>query len=226
VDPSPWQDVPRPRLGWLLGIPVAVALARALLSPARELSGFLLAHCAAAFAASVASGTVMQPNGFRFAYLTTVTGVAAAAGLMALVSAFPRSARRAASLAACGALLVSGALAARSVFSEWAPRLEVLDGFSGRDNLLARTALLWEPVGTVRVDPRLALSPVTVGLVRGVRRADLPPSRGSARDRRVRVFRIVPAGEGLRSGERVVERISDPWGKNWAVVLGEKRPDY
>jgi hypothetical protein len=220
ADPSPWQDVPRPRLGWLLGIPVAAAFARALLFPARELSGFLLAHSAAACAAAVASGTVMQPNGFRFAYLTTVTGVAVAAGLLAIVAAVPRSAVRPAALAACGALVVSGALAARSVFCEWAPRLEVLDGFSGRDNLLARTALIWEPVGTVRVDPRLPHSAVTLDLVSRVRRADLPPpptpSAASAR----RIFRIAPAGERPRPGERLVGRVFDERGTLWAVVLG------
>ena len=220
ADPSPWQDLPRPRLGWLLGLPVAVALVRALFSPRRELSALLLAHGAAAFAASVASGSVMQPNGFRFAYLTTVTGVAAAGGGLALIAAAPPKSRRAAALALVGALAVSGALAVRAVFLEWAPRLEVLDGFAGHDNLVARTALAWEGLGRVEIARSLMLSPAAVELVRSVRRADGPPPRaGASRSRR---FRVVPAGTAPEAGERPVERVSDERGSPWALVLGRR----
>ncbi|MEP6770057.1 MAG: hypothetical protein ABJC61_15390 [Acidobacteriota bacterium] len=218
-DPSPWQDVPRPRLGWLIGIPVAVALARALLFPAREISAFLLAHAAAACAAFVASGPVMQPNGFRFAYLTTVTAVAAAAGVLALVGAVPRRAARPVALGAVGVLLVAGALSVRALFLEWAPRLAVLDGFEGHDNLLARTALVWERVGRVEIDARLVHWTPAVEAVRRVRRADaaaapVPPGR--------RVFRVAPPKAPLETGERVVSRISDERGAPWAVVLGKR----
>jgi hypothetical protein len=89
-DPSPWNDLPgRTRLGWILGIPVAVALTRALLRRREEASGFLLAHAAAGFTATVVWGTEMQPNGYRVAYLTTVTGVSVAAGSLALLSLIP-----------------------------------------------------------------------------------------------------------------------------------------
>ncbi len=218
-DPSPWQDVPRPRLGWLIGVPVALALGRALLFPARELSAFLLAHAAAASAAFVASGPVMQPNGFRFAYLTTVTGVAAAAGVLALVGAVSLRAARPAALAAVGALLVAGALSVRALFLDWAPRLEVLDGFEGHDNLLARTALVWERFGRVEIDSRLVHWTPAVEAVRRVRRADapkapVPPGR--------RLFRVAPPETPLDFGERVVSRISDERGAPWAVVLGKR----
>ena len=53
------------------------SLAQSLLRPREELSAFLLAHGGAAFFAGVTWGTEMQPNGYRVAYLTTVTGVAA-----------------------------------------------------------------------------------------------------------------------------------------------------
>ncbi|MFN2634643.1 MAG: hypothetical protein ABR610_14610 [Thermoanaerobaculia bacterium] len=216
-DPSPWQDVPRPRLGWLIGIPVAVALGRALLFPARELSAFMLAHGAAACAAFVASGPVMQPNGFRFAYLTTVTGVAAAAGALALVSAVPRRAARPAALAAVGVLLVAGALSVRALFLDWAPRLEVLDGFEGHDNLLARTALAWERFGRVEIDPRLVHWAPAVEAVKRVRRAGPPPARQDSR-----AFRVAPREVPLEAGQRVVARISDERGAPWAVVSGKR----
>ncbi|MEO8432908.1 MAG: hypothetical protein ABI592_15495 [Acidobacteriota bacterium] len=222
ADPSPWQDVPRPRLGWLLGVPVAIAVFRALRSPRQELSGLLLAHAAAAGAASVASGSVMQPNGFRFAYLTTVTGVAAASGVMALFAASPPRSRRAAALALTGALAVSGALALRTVFFEWAPRLEILDGFSGHDNLAARTALAWEGLGSVEIAPPLVVSATAVDLVRSVRRADRSPAaRGTVS---LRQFRIVAAGTGPAPGERIVERVADENGRAWAVVIGRAAP--
>ncbi len=218
-DPSPWQDVPGPRLGWLVGIPVAVALGRALLFPGREFSALLLAHAAAAVAAFVASGPVMQPNGFRFAYLTSVTALAAAAGLLALVGAAGRRAGRPAALAAVAVLLVAGTLSTRAVFLDWAPRLEVLDGFEGYDNLLARTALEWEGYGRVAIDRRLVHWSEGLEAVARVRRSDAShPASAAAR----RAFRIVPAGTGPSPGERVVSRIADERGAPLAVVLGRR----
>ncbi|MEO8192096.1 MAG: glycosyltransferase family 39 protein [Acidobacteriota bacterium] len=218
-DPSPWQDVPKPRLGWLIGIPVAVALGRSLLSPGTEISAFLLAHAGAASAAFVASGPVMQPNGFRFAYLTTVTAIAAAAGLLALAGAAPRKARRSAALLAVGVLLVSGALSLRAVFFDWAPRLEVLDGFEGHDNLLARVALQWECYGRVEIDPALVLWPAGLEAIRRVRRTDLPPGPATPPGR---TFRIVPSATLPSAGERAVSRIADEHGAPLALVLARR----
>src|SRR5262249_4861126 len=65
-DPSPWNDLPgKSRLGVVLGVAVAAALLRCLARPGEELSGFLLAQAGAAFVATVAWGTEMQPNGYR-----------------------------------------------------------------------------------------------------------------------------------------------------------------
>ena len=222
ADPSPWHDVPRPRLGWLIGLPVAISLLRALQFPRTRVSAFLLAHAAAAYAAFLASGTVMQPNGFRFAYLTTVTGVAAAAGLLAVLGAVPENVIRPVALAAVGALLCAGALSVRTLFLEWAPRLEVLDGYEGHDNLLARTALGWEKFGGVAVDPRLVHSPAGLEAVKRVRRSDVP---GPPAGIRGRVFRVVPAGTRPAPGERIVSRVADERGSPWALVLGSRGGD-
>jgi len=233
-DPSPWNDLPgKSRLGWLLGIPVAAALARAACRPREELSAFLLAHAGAAFVASVAWGTEMQPNGYRVAYLTTVTGVAAAGGVLALLALAPARARRPAAIAAIGLLVVSGAIAARDVFLRWGPSLEMSEGYQGRDNLLARAALRWEPFGRVALDPRLTRSLTNDSaycfdlLVRyrlaanGEARPGGPdslPPAGRAR----RHFRLAPPDAPLSPGERTVERVRDNL-KEWAVVLGVRQ---
>jgi len=232
-DPSPWNDLPgRSRLGWLLGVPVAVALGRALLSPREKLSGFLLAHAAAAFAAFVAWGTEMQPNGFRFAYLTTVTGIAAAGGTMALLSLAGPRGRRPAAIAAVGIFAVSGALAARDVFLRWAPSLEVSEGYQGRDNLLARTVLRWRDQGSVRLDPRLHRiltdgSPYRLEMLVGYRlgaveraKTDFAAAALPALGRRC--FLITVPDAVAAPGERTVERVRDGDGREWAVVIGAR----
>jgi hypothetical protein len=229
-DPSPWNDLPHTsRLGWILGVPVAAALARALCRPREELSGFLLAHAGAGFAATVAWGTEMQPNGYRVAYLTTVTGVAAAAGALSLLSLWTERARRAAAIAMVGLFAVSGALAARDVFLRWGPALEASEGYQGRDNLVARAILRWQPYGPVEEDPGLAriLANGTNLYVRLLVRYGLDasgsapavPSAGAVA-RNPRKFRVALAGAEPGSGERVVERLRDGSGRDWAVVYG------
>ncbi len=233
ADPSPWNDLPgRTRLGWILGIPVAAALARSLLRPREELSGFLLAHAGAAFAAAVVWGTEMQPNGYRVAYLTTVTAVAAAAGGLSLLSLLSASARRAGGIAVLGLLAISGALAARDVFLRWGPMLEAWEGYQGRDNLVASAVLRWQPYGPVTVDPalsRILANEATLSLDLLVRyrldaggAAALRPSasRGAGAHR---TFRIVPAARFPLPGERVVEIVRDGRGTKWAIVFGARR---
>ena len=108
-DPTPRHDLPgRTRLGWILGIPVAIALGRALLRPRDAISGLLLAHAAAFLAAVAAGGQADNPNGSRFAYLSTLTAVAAAAGVLWILGRVPPRSRRAAALAAVGAIAVDG----------------------------------------------------------------------------------------------------------------------
>ncbi len=231
-DPSPWNDLPgAPRLGWILGIPVAAALARALSRPREELSGFLLANAGAAFAAVVVWGTEMQPNGYRVAYLTTVTGVAAAAGALSLLSLLAARARRAAAIAIVGLFAISGALAARDVFLRWGPMLESWEGYQGRDNLVSRAVLRWQRYGSVEVDPAVAsvLANETTLYVDLLVRYGLDasgpsqgapaPSSGAARSPR-RHFRVLPASAALAPGERRVESVRDGRGTEWAVVAG------
>ncbi len=230
-DPSPWNDLPgRTRLGWILGIPVAAALARALLRRGEEVSGFLLAHAAAGFAATVVWGTEMQPNGYRVAYLTTVTGVAVAAGSLSLLSLVPARGKRAAAIGILGLLAISGALAARDVFLRWGPMLEAWEGYQGRDNLLARSALKWGHYGSVSLDPRLSSVLASRSMVFFdvlVRYGLGEPSQVSAVSSRAsraeRRFLLAPPGVLPGAGERIVERVRDGRGTLWAVVLGERR---
>ncbi len=232
-DPSPWNDLPRrSRLGWILGIPAAMALARALSRPREELSGLLLAHAGAAFAATLAWGAEMQPNGYRVAYLTTVTGVAVAAGALSLVSLVAGRERRTAGIAIVGLFLVSGALAARDLFLRWGPMLEASEGYQGRDNLVARTVLRWQPYGRVIVDPsvrRVLANGSDVCLETLVRyrlgAAGASPAgpAGGAGEKSRRRCRVVPAAAEPGRGERAVERARDGQGREWAVVLCENR---
>ncbi len=233
ADPSPWNDLPgRPRLGWILGIAVAAALARSLLRPREELSGFLLAHAGAAFASTVVWGTEMQPNGYRIAYLTTVTAVAASAGALSLLSLLSERARRAGAIAIVGLLAISGSLAARDVFLRWGPMLEAWEGYQGRDNLMAKAVLRWQRYGPVTVDPRLSrvlANGATLSLNLLVRyrlhaeESASPRPSSPLGDVARRSFRLVPATQVPLGQERVVEIVRDGRGTKWALVLGARR---
>ena len=222
-DPIPLNDLPgRSRLGWILGIPVAAAMARALLTPREDLSAFLLAHGAAAFVASVAGGQATLPNGFRYAYLTTVTAVAAAAGTLWLVGLVRGPARRAAALAAVGLLAISGAIGARDALFRWGESRETFDYFHGPDTLIGRAALRWERYGRTEADPTLMHSTITYGAVRRHGLDPDGPSRyglGEGTRRTDRAFRIVSPEAARAAPTRVVERVRDAWGREWAVVL-------
>lgn len=220
-DPSPRQDLPgAARLGFLLGVPVAVALVRSLLAPGAELSALLLCHAGAAFAATVAGGQAGTPNGSRFGYLTTVTAVAAAAGALALLRLAPEGRRRAAAFAAAGLFSVSGALGARDALAVWPERPETFEGFHGGDTLLARAALRWESLGAVVVARGLGHSDVTIGAIRRYR---LDPGEvrrvGGGTRREVRV--AAPEAEPS-SGERLVERVVAPGGKTIGLVFARR----
>ena len=225
-DPTPRHDLPgRSRLGWILGVPVAAIGIRALLVPRDELSGWLIAHGGAAFAAAVAAGEATLPNGFRYAYLTTVTAVAAAAGVLWLLGAVRR--RRAASLGAVGLLALSAALGARDALGVWTESRAAFDGFHGEDTLLGRAAARWDAYGALEVSPDVGFdprthSPITIGVVR---RYGLDPDRGggpAAASPRGRRFRLVVPSEAPRPGERRVERVRDGWGREYGVVFGRR----
>ncbi|MFN2386583.1 MAG: hypothetical protein ABR576_09920 [Thermoanaerobaculia bacterium] len=224
-DPIPLNDLPgRSRLGWILGIPVAAAMARALLAPREDLSAFLLAHGGAAFAASVAGGQATLPNGFRYAYLTTVAAVAAAAGILWLVGLVRGVSRRQAALAAVGLLAISFAAGARDALFRWGESRTTFDYFHGPDTLIARAALRWERYGRTEADPRLLHSTITYGAVRRHALDPDGPTRyglGRAAPRSGRVFSIVSPAAQVGAPSRVVERVRDAWGREWAVVVAK-----
>lgn len=226
-DPMPRHDIPgRPRLGWILGIPFAVILGRSLLRPRDELSALLFAHALAAIGASFVWGPRGHPNGFRFLHLTTLTAVAVAGGILLLVGLVRPIHRHAAALAAVGAVMVSGALGVRDTF-RWAESRETFDGFLGPQNLIGRAAARWAIYGPVQMAPAPGPEFFTTrvvakyGLAPGVRKA-----AGEHRSRRLDVagrrFRLVPLAVPRDSGERVVERIADAWGREWGVVFGRR----
>jgi hypothetical protein len=225
IDPFAHHDLPgKTRLGWVLGIPVAVAFGRSLLRPRDPFSAFLLAEGGAAFAASVAGGHAGLPNSYRFGYLTTVTAVAAAGGILSILEWLPAARRRVAAFAAVGILSVSGALAARDALLRWPALPQTFDGLHGQDTLLSRAMIRWERYGDVRVSPDLKHSLITVEGIRRYRldpdlAADTLPGRAPA----AREFRFVPPGVAARPGERLVERIGDAWGREWAWVYGASR---
>jgi hypothetical protein len=224
-EPAGWMDLPgRSRLGLVLGIPVALAFVRALLSPRQDLSALLLLQAAAACAASVAGGQAGSPHGFRFGYLTTLTAVAAAAGTLELVRLAPPAHRRAAEAAAIGLLAVSGVVGARDALLRWPDHRATFDSFHGEDTLLGRAAMRWDPYGKVRISPGLGRSEMTIDTVRRYRLTPEPdPARpAGAGERERRAFRIARPLAPLNEGERVVERVRDGWGRDWAVVIGAR----
>ncbi len=220
-DPSPRQDLPgASRLGWLLGVPVAVALTRSLFQPRDELPAWLLSHAGAAFAATVAGGQAGVPNGSRFGYLTTVTAVAAAAGVMALLRLAPAPRRRTAARAAVGLLALAGGLGARDALRVWPERPETFSGFHGIDTMIGRAAARWEEFGHVEVAKSLGHSAVMIGAVRRYRLdQDRAPAPAGAPRLRIRIIAPGPAAGG---GERVVEHVRDPEGRPLAVVLARR----
>ncbi len=221
-DPYGHHDLPgRTRLGWILGIPVAVAFARSLLRSSEEFSAYLLSQAGAAFAASVAGGHAGVPDGYRFGYLSDAAAVAAAGGVLLLLALIPESRRRGAALAGVGLLAISGALGARDALLVWPQRVETFDGFHGQDTLLARTALRWERYGSVDVSPALGHSAITIGAIRRYR---LAPRLGESirADPLRRCFRIEKPETPPGPGERVTENVRDAWGRPWGVVLGRR----
>jgi hypothetical protein len=226
-DPEGWHDLPgRSRLGWIVGIPVAIAFARAFASPREELSSLLLLQAGFALAGAVAGGKAGHPNGFRFGYLTTLTAVAAAVGTLELVRLAPAAYRRAAAVAAIGLLAVSGAAGARDALLRWPGHRATFDSFHGEDTLVGLAAARWERYGSVRVSRGLGRSDMTIDTVRRYRLSPEPdparPAGGGEREHRS--FRIARPLAPLNEGERVVERVRDGWGRDWAVVIGARPP--
>ncbi|HSS44991.1 MAG TPA: hypothetical protein VLO07_06585, partial [Thermoanaerobaculia bacterium] len=230
VDPFRHQDLPgKTRLDWILGPPVALALARSLLRAREAFSAFLLCHGGAALAASIAGGHAGVPNSYRFGYLSNVTAVAAAGGMLCLLSLLSLPRRREGAFAVLALIALSGTLAARDALLTWPSRQETFDGFHGQDTLLARALLRWQPYGRVVFLPGLEHSGITI---EGIFRYRLDPGQREGRDRAARTpsaagapdrsFRLVSPGTAPASGERLVERVDDSWGRSWGVVLARR----
>ena len=225
-DPFSRHDLPdRSRLGWVVGVALAAAFLRAVFKPRDEISGFLLASAAAALLSSVVWGPHGTPNSFRYTYLTTATAVAAASGVLWLLSNVRPANRRAAALCVIGAVAIAGALGARDALGVWPIQPATFEGFHGQDSLIGRAAARWDRHGTLEVDMTLAHSPTVVEAVRRYRLdpdADLrpePPLEGRM------TLRIVgPRAHRLES-ERVVEKVRDGSGTEWALVLGRRTLD-
>jgi hypothetical protein len=225
ADPSARHDLPRRRrLGLLLGALVALGFARALLRPREEVSALLLALAGAALLAGVAGGQAGIPNGARFACMLSLTAVAAAAGAMAVVGSFARGRRRGAALAMTGLLAIDGAAGARDALYDWPSRRETFDGFHGQDTLIGRAASRWSGQGAVWVEPGIGHSDVLIRAIREYRLDPSPaPASAAPSERR---FEVVSPPAAAAAPGRVVERVRDGWGREWAVVVGrrETRP--
>jgi len=220
-DPTPRHDLPdRVRLDPLLALAVAIAFGRALLRPRDAVSALLLAHAAAVLAAVAAGGQADHPNGARFAYLSSLAAVAGAAGTLWLTGLFSPARRRAAALAAVGALAIGAALGARDALLLWPERPETFRSFHGQDTLLGRAAARWDTLGRVEIAPGVGHSPLAIEAVFAYRLDPSPFVRAGAR--RLGRIRIVDARAAPEEGERVVERIQDPLGSPVAAVLARR----
>lgn len=223
-DPEPRHDLPgRRRLPLVVGLGLAAALTRALVRPSADLSAFLLAHAAAAFAASVAWGEQLSPNGSRFGYLTGVAAIGAAAGLLGLVGLVPSARRGAAALAAVGLVAIGGAMAAGDLM-KWGRLRPTFDSFIGSETLVGRAAMRWERYGQVRLDFTGLYSPLVVDTIRRLRVAPRAEAAGpgALAPPQPRLFRFLAPGASPPAGERIVERVRDAWGREWTVITGRK----
>ena len=121
------------------------------------------------------------------------------------------------------AVAIAGTLGARDALIRWPEARDTFAGFFGQDTLLGRAMARWEGYGHVHIAPDLSHSPIEVEAIRGYR---LDPDAASDSSRGAREadlrFRIAPTRSAAKTDERVVERISDPWGVTWGVVIGAK----
>ncbi|MGE5716703.1 MAG: hypothetical protein ACM369_08655 [Acidobacteriota bacterium] len=219
-EPKGWADLPsRSRLGWILGIAVALAFARSLVRPRDALSALLLSHAAAGLAAAVAQGESGHPNGYRFVYLTSFCSIAVAGGALALIAATPPNRRRAAALASVLLLVFAGARGAVDACVLWPAARTSFDAFRGQQTLIAEAALRWQRYGAVSVETsRDAI--VVRSIVEQPR--FLSPAPDPAGAATGRSFRVAAAGDAGRPGERCVEHVQDRWGRVWATVWGRR----
>jgi hypothetical protein len=163
------------------------------------------------------------PNGYRFGYLSNVAAVAAAGGALVVLGRVVPSKRRVAAIALTGALAIASVAGARDAIVVWAGSRRTFDDFWAYDTLIARAAARWDAYGSVDVDETLAENVLTV---RGARKYRLDPWRRNAdpatRITKEREFRIVSPETAPRPNERLVEKIDDAWGREWARVYASR----
>ena len=224
-DPEPRHDLPGARrLPFVAGAGLALGLLICLARPASDLSALLFSHAAGGLAASAAWGEQLSPNGSRFGYLTGVAAIGASAGLLWLTRLVPERLRRAASLAAVGLVLFAGATAVGEL-DRWGQIRPTFDSFIGQETLVGRAALRWSRYGEVRLESSAVYSPLVVGTIQRLAiapRAESIGPRPSAPPSG-RLFRFLAPDAGPAPSERVVERIRDAWGRDWALVVGRRR---
>ncbi len=219
-EPKGWADLPsRSRLGWILGVAVAVALGRSLARPRDALSALLLSGAAAGLVAAVAQGESGHPNGYRFVYLTSLCAIAVAAGGLALIAAAPPKLRRVSALTVVLFLVAAGARGAVDACVVWPDARTSFDAFMGHETLIAEAALRWRSYGTVTVEASKD-STVVRSIVEQPR--FLRPAPDPAGTAAGRSFRVAAAGDAGRPGERCVEHVQDRWGREWATVWGRR----
>jgi len=120
-----------------------------------------------------------------------------------------------------GAVLMAGA-SALGELDRWGQIRPTFDSFIGQETLVGRAALRWSRYGRVRLESSLVYSPLVVGTIERLAiaprsEADGPrPSSSQA----ARQFRFVAPGSNAATAERIVERVRDAWGREWAVVTG------
>ncbi|HTR03201.1 MAG TPA: hypothetical protein VMN82_08400 [Thermoanaerobaculia bacterium] len=214
------HDLPgRFRLGGIVGLALAAALLKAVLTPRDELSAYLLASAAAAFVSTLAWGRGGTPNSYRYGYLSTTTAIAAAGGALWLLSAIPWPRRRVAAYAVLGGFAISGALGSRDALVVWPNHAATFAGFGGQDTLVGQAAARWDRYGRVTIDPSVAGDRIVIDNVRAFRLDASAERANEPAGAPARSLRIAPTGARPTPSQRVVERITDGWGREWGVVL-------
>ena len=119
-------------------------------------------------------------------------------------------------------MAISGAAGVRDALLRWGESRETFDYFHGPDTLIGRAALRWDRFGLTEADAALMHSTITYGAVRHHGLDPDGPFRYGLEEsmrRTERAFRIVSPEAARLEPARVVERVRDAWGREWAVVL-------
>jgi hypothetical protein len=155
----------------------------------------------------------------RFGYLTSVAAVAVAGGLLSLLH-LARRRRRELGIVLVGLAATASVLGARDALVTWAEGRPAFDAFGGPDTLLGRAAARWSRYGRVAMEPGLGHYALTVQGVWRYRLDPAIPDEPPAARGGDRAFRVAAPGTAPRAGERLVERVTDAWGREWACVYG------